>query len=574
MLFALPVASMAQGSGRDEKQMIKIADQEWQKGNFKQSFNVYKQVVAANPKSSYANFRVGEIYFLTDSAKIKSVPYLKASIQYAPISGIDTDYTAYYYLGYCYMLEEKYDTAIQCFQKYQSRLEPTADNKEAIAEINRQIQICNMAPGILKRNSDSASYLIDGQIAPLYVYNMGDSINSKYPEYSQVLFNNNSTMIFTSRRPEKHNDVDDRTGKYYENMYISYKKTNGTWTDPILYNQEVHLRTKELYTATVDISADQSVLFSYRDGSILESKKVHGSWSEPEKISKLIPKLAGAYVPSIFLSNDGKILLVVTDMPGGVGGRDIYMCTLDKSGNWSEPQNLGPNINTDQDEDAPFLLPDNKTLFFSSKGRGGLGGYDIFVSHYEHGNWSTPQNLGAPINSPGDDIYFTYNDSINNGKGYFSSSRLGGFGDMDVYGYSIVKNPVDTTKPISLAQSDTVDVESRIGKFPTCIVYFQLAKAILQPKYYPGLDSVVAYLKANKTMKIFVNGYTCAIGDVPYNQDLSVMRASVVANYFYKHGIEFERVIYRGYGKTHYVAPNDGIHNYLNRRSEVYRIIK
>ena len=573
MLSGLCLAQSSSGTGGKEKELIKNAESEWQQGHFGRSFNLFKQAVAVNPQSSYANFRVGELYYLSDSAKIKALPYLRNAIRYTPSDSKDTAIVAYYYLGYCYMLEQQYDSASYCFVKYKADLVNDKSNEEVMAEIDENLQICNMAPGILKQTPDYTAYLINGKLKQeLTVINMGDSLNTKYPEYAQILFNNDSTISFTSRRPTRENPkVDDATGKYLEDIYESKKDKNGVWSTPVLYSHQIHLHEEELHTATVFMSADQKTLFSFRDGSILQSKRVNGEWSAPQNLSKNIPKLKGAFVPSLFLSNDGKKLILVTDMAGGYGGRDIYMCTLDSAGNWSDPQNLGPDINTAEDEDGPFLMPDNKTLFFSSKGHGGLGGYDIFVSQFDNGKWSTPQNLGAPINSPGDDIFFTYKDY----HGYFSSSRLGGHGDLDIYSYDINPKPpkIDTAKADTF---NTIGANASAMKSLklSCIVYFQLARYDLDKKFYPALDSVVTMLKANKRLKISVNGYTCSLGDEMYNKDLSVLRASSIANYFYHHGVKFERVVYKGFGKTHYVAPNDGKQNYLNRRVEVFSLIK
>jgi len=565
LLYLLSGVCFGQSSP-NEKEVIKNAELEWQEGHYQKGFNLFKGAVAINPQNNYTNFRVGEIYFLSDSAKIKALPYLLNAIKYSSRSKNDSAIMAYYYLGYCYMLEENYDSASICFKKYKADLPNTKENEQAIKEIDRNLQICYSAPGILQQTTEYASYLINGiHKQNLYVLNLGDSINTKFPEYAQIVFNNDSNISFTSRRPTKENPkVDEVTGKYLEDIYECKKDKKGVWSSPSLYSRQIHLHETELYTASVFMSADQNTLFSYRDGSILESKRENGKWGVPKDLSKSIKKLKGAYVPSIFLSDDGTKLILVTDMEGGYGGRDIYMCTLDSTGNWKEPENLGPQINTAEDEDGPFLLPDNKTLFFSSKGHGGLGGYDIFVSKYDSGKWSTPINMGAPINSPADDIYFSYKDY----KGYFSSSRLGGFGDLDIYSYDIEPKP--PKHDTMIAKMDTGIKTLKLS----CTVYFQLAKHDLNKKYYPRLDSVIAMLKANPRMKISVNGYTCAIGGDSYNKDLSVMRASVVASYLFKHGVGFDRLVYQGFGKTHYVAPNDGKQNYLNRRTEVYQMVK
>jgi hypothetical protein len=125
-------------------------------------------------------------------------------------------------------------------------------------------------------------------------------------------------------------------------------------------------------------------------------------------------------------------MLVVSNRKEGFGGRDIYWTQKDGSGNWKALKNLGASINTKFDEDAPFLMKDGKTLYFSSNGHTTMGGYDVFKSMLQaDSTWSTPENLGVPINSAGDDIYYAPDDNLI--YAYHSSSRKGGFGDMDIY---------------------------------------------------------------------------------------------------------------------------------------------
>jgi len=577
MLFLLSgncFAQVSTGTTHAEREIIRNAEMEHRVGHFIKSFNLYKQAIALNPQNRYTNFRVGEIYFLSDSAKIKSLPYMRNVIKCSPSVAEDTAISAYYYLAYGYMLNEQYDSAAYCFQKYKAHLGDSNTNRQAYTEIGRQLQICSMAPGIIKRSPDSMAYFLNGKLKQdIQIKKIGDSINTKYPEYAQVLFDGGNTMLFTSRRPTKESPrPDDFTGKYLENMYVSRRDNNGVWSSPFLYSKEIYLDTKNLHTATVFISSNENMLYTYRAGIILVSKKSSGEWSPPQKLSNDIVKTKDWYVPSIFISNDSKILLLVSDEKGGYGGKDIYICRMDNKGNWSDPKNIGPDINTSEDEDAPFLMPDNKTLYFSSKGHGGLGGFDVFVSHYDSAGdkWSTPQNLGVPINSPADDIYFTYGGD----NGYLSSSRIGGAGDLDIYSFTCIKK-ADTAKKLIAKKDtvkDTVKNVSTTAALPHCVIYFQLAKSSIDKKYYPILDSIAAIMKANKEIKIRIGGFTDNIGNEKYNMELSLLRASSVAKYLFKKDIEFERVIYKGYGDTQFAAPNDGVHNYLNRRAEVEKL--
>ncbi len=160
------------------------------------------------------------------------------------------------------------------------------------------------------------------------------------------------------------------------------------------------------------------------------------NWSNLEKLPEAInSKYAES---SASLSEDGNILYFSSDRDGGYGGKDIYRSIRFGNGDWSLPLNLGPTINSKFDDDAPFISADGKSLYFSSKGHKTIGGFDIFkLSLKEDGNsWSLPQNLGYPVNTVKDDIYFVTTEDEN--KGYYSSSRDGGYGGQDIYRINLI----------------------------------------------------------------------------------------------------------------------------------------
>ncbi|MCX7743953.1 MAG: OmpA family protein [Flavobacteriales bacterium] len=136
------------------------------------------------------------------------------------------------------------------------------------------------------------------------------------------------------------------------------------------------------------------------------------------------------------ISYDGKTLIFASNRPGGIGGVDLYISTKQDNGEWSPAVNLGPTINTPDNELTPFLHSDSQTLYFSSKGHKGLGGYDIFFSKKdEKGNWTKPRNLGKPINTPGDDVSFFV--SLDGKTGFYSSDKLNGPGGLDIYTFEL-----------------------------------------------------------------------------------------------------------------------------------------
>ncbi|MBL4654957.1 MAG: OmpA family protein, partial [Bacteroidia bacterium] len=135
--------------------------------------------------------------------------------------------------------------------------------------------------------------------------------------------------------------------------------------------------------------------------------------------------------PSACFSYDGKTIYFVSNKPGGYGGRDIYKSTLDKKGKWGKSQNLGAVINSPYDEEGIFMQSDGKTFYFSSKGHTTMGGYDIFKSLLVDGKWTEPENLGYPVNTPDDDVYFVI--SASGKHGYYASAKKGGVGEKDIY---------------------------------------------------------------------------------------------------------------------------------------------
>ena len=169
-----------------------------------------------------------------------------------------------------------------------------------------------------------------------------------------------------------------------------------------------------------------------------------GEWSYPTSLNSNINQKSQE--THAHLSPDGKSLYFVSDRKNGTGGKDIYVCKQLTNGNWDAPQNVGNAINTTADEDGVFIHPDGKTMYFSSTGHNSIGGYDVFSSKLdENGNWSKPVNMGYPINSTDNDLFFVT--SADGKRGYYSSYQEDGFGEKDIYRISLEN---ETAKPITL----------------------------------------------------------------------------------------------------------------------------
>jgi outer membrane protein OmpA-like peptidoglycan-associated protein len=211
----------------------------------------------------------------------------------------------------------------------------------------------------------------------------------------------------------------------------------------------------ETHDASITFAGDETQLYIYRDLDVWISTKSNGQWGAPVKAGGNLNSTRG-FEPSVFITQDEKIMFVVSDIGSGYGGRDIYISKKDGNGNWSSLKNLGKGINTKFDEDAPFLTPDGNTLYFASNGHNSIGDYDIFKSVIdENGNFSAPENLGPPINTPGHDRYFVTTD--NGAVGYYASDREGGFGETDIYRIILDCKSVSATIIRGLVYSEDKD---------------------------------------------------------------------------------------------------------------------
>ena len=286
------------------------------------------------------------------------------------------------------------------------------------------------------------------------IVNIGREINSEFEDYAPVLNENEDEIVFTTRRREDNlneNVFDDN--KPYEDIFTA-KKTGSAWSfakniGPVVNNP--------YHDSNLALSADGSTLFLFKDeggGDIFYSERQPGGeWGPPAPMPGIIN--SSFEEKSITISVDEKTLYFSSNRPGGFGGLDIYRATKDSKGEWTNVKNLGPTINTDMDDDGPFIDYDGVTLYFSSKGRKGMGGFDVFRTTLDlkTNEWSEPFNLGYPINTPDDDIYIVF--SKDGKRAYYSSVREDGMGYTDIY---LITIPEGIKNVDPLASKDPVDL--------------------------------------------------------------------------------------------------------------------
>ena len=269
---------------------------------------------------------------------------------------------------------------------------------------------------------------------PYVIKNLGDIVNTASPEYSPVITIDGSALFFTSKRmrPDSSNAryVNIFNGQHYEDIYVSYRDRDGNWATPTFLDF-CSVRKND---ASISTSPDGQIVFVYQDinGGDIYYSQLKDTVFEPPVPFPAEELNTEYWETHITMSADGNYLFFVSDRPGGLGGRDIYRIKKLPDGSWSKAFNLGPPINSEYDEDSPFIGADNKTLYFSSNGPNSMGGFDILVSQMDDDEvWSEPRNMGYPLNSVDDDIFYTT--TADGLIGFYASDKLDGKGDKDIY---------------------------------------------------------------------------------------------------------------------------------------------
>lgn len=254
------------------------------------------------------------------------------------------------------------------------------------------------------------------------IQRLSRNVNSSFNDYAPVITADGQIMFFTSRRPLTQKELK-RNNEARENIYRSlYNEDGQDWMEATALPENINDPMR--YNSNIAISNDGQRLLIYRDdqsgnGDIFESYLKGEIWSDPQPFPKVIN--SDAHESSASIAPDGRKIYFVSERKGGIGGRDIWSCTKENDGSWSAPVNLGSIVNTSSDEESVFIHPDGKTLYFSSKGHKSKGGYDVFKTIFENGTWSKPVNLGEPINTIGDDLFFVL--TADGQTGYYASSR-------------------------------------------------------------------------------------------------------------------------------------------------------
>lgn len=395
-----------------------------------------------NPNNSYLNYQLGLAYFNSDK-KYKCGEFFIKAYELNPEVSPDI----LFFVGTGYHLKAEWESAI----KYYNKFKQSDESDELFSRLaQKKIEECE--------NGQDLSL----NPTRVWIDNLGEEVNSSYSDFAPVITADERELYFTSRREDASGGNMDEMREYYEDIYVA-KKPLGAEEWSKAENLGAPINT-EKHDATVGISPDGQKLLIYRSkkkagGDIYYSEKgENDSWGEPTPFGSNIN--SNKHEPDASISFDGKKLYFSSDMEGGYGMHDLYVSNWDEEKQeWGKPENLGPNINTQFDERGPFIHPDNYTLYFSSGGHNNIGGLDVFTSKLEEGVFSRPKNIGMPINSPDDDVYFVV---TGNGRyAYYSSFKEDGVGEKDIYLVTLLgdeKIPLTAQDFLSMFDTESFNV--------------------------------------------------------------------------------------------------------------------
>jgi len=402
--------------------------------NFQKARENFIKAYELDSTNANIQYILGFCYLQTDIHKSKAEYYLEKSVsdvtknykiddpkekQAAPI--------AYLYYGQALHINYKFDKAIENFNIFRTYV--SAKDKEYLDLVDKEIATA-------ERAKEMVAHPINVQLT-----NLGDSINTEYPEYSPVLSADERQLIYTTRRPTSTGEMKDEDGRFFEDIVVSYKDDKGKWSKPVSLSQNVNGYGHE---ASINLTPDGQTLIVYKnnpnsknpegDGNIYYTTFDGTDWSALKEFGSNVN--TPYWESHACLNADESVLFFVSDRPGGLGGKDIYRVVKLPNGKWSKALNMGPTINTPEDEDGAFIHPDGKSFFFASKGHKTMGGFDImYATLNEDNKFENIQNMGYPINTTDDDVFFGI--SPDGKRGYFSSAHEGGFGDEDIYKITI-----------------------------------------------------------------------------------------------------------------------------------------
>lgn len=415
-------------SAEAQARRIERADQAFEGRQYSEALDLYRK----GYRRVQRNDRREGVRILFKTAmcyKYLNEPRRAESFFRRAIRGNYPDPVAILYYAETLMQNEKYDDALEQFKRYAEEVPDDWRGQRGVESVQLAQDLLDN-PGLYEVNFDRTFSSRSDDFTPAF----GDHLNSN--------------LIFSSARDEALGDkTDPWTGQSFTSLFVSFQDRRGDWSNPVLLDEgpintefnegapAVNASGTELYFTRCYAIPDKEM-----GCRIFQSSRQGANWGEPKELNLVNDSTISVGHPAI--SPDEMQLYFVSDMPGGEGGKDIWVAERESpGGEFLNPKNLGPTINTPGDEMFPYVKEDG-TLYFSSNGHPGLGGLDIFFSRRDVDSWTKPQNIGTPVNSSADDFGIVFKKGTE--SGFFTSNRRerGAHGDAI---FSLYLAPVEFT---------------------------------------------------------------------------------------------------------------------------------
>lgn len=388
------------------------AEKLFEQEDYYNALPLYEELIYKGNDNINSNLKGGMCYLFLSKPE-KGLELIKKAK--TPQNEVNPNYQ--FWLGRAYHLNMKIDSALMCYRKYLVVAGPNDDFRKGVEDLIGQIHRTEI-------------HFVSGEGAPYNVQNLGEQVNSPYTEHSPLVSTDGKMLVFTSRRPLFANELPEADGEYTSKLFYSVKQSEGKWGKAIPLHPKANLKAQFNTVQWIENSEKLLLYSNDNGGSLWEVERDGEDFKDPKPFR--------ADVPAKFFRPDGcfnpgmdKIIFANNTLFDGT--YDLFMVERRTESKWNKPWKLNKTVNTSDDEIAPVWLEDGKTIVFSSKGIKGLGGYDLYKMTYDHETktLSEPENLGYPINTPGNDTHYY---QLDKGKQIFvSSARAGGFGGTDIY---------------------------------------------------------------------------------------------------------------------------------------------
>lgn len=478
----LPSISLAQPDDR-------IAREHFKKTNYLFAIPEYKTLLKVERDNADYNYELALCFLRTHCDRTQAIPYLERAVKQTKFPN-----DALYQLAIAYTYAGEWDKAVKSMTDYRDKVSGK-DKDNAVKMIENLLEAKAMIA------------------IPINVtFTNIQEINTEYPDYYPFIVTDEQSLYFTSRRPKTKSQKVDYDGYYSADTYVS--TFDG---DKFSLSRDMGTKINSKYDdQIVGVSADGELLFLYSNatetyGALYKLEKNGGAW----KKTKFIENVEGEKTIETAgcINAEGNTILFSSNRKGGFGGYDIWMLRKLPNGQWALPQNLGPEINTAFDEDFPTLQADGVTLYFSTNGRGGMGGYDLFKTTWnpEDNTYSTPQNIGYPLNTPYDERTISFAEDEKHA--YISAYRPEGKGDLDIY--RVTFDEVEFIPAVY--QIRVQDSDTSFFTEPTLVVTNEDGDLIGEYKANPNTKKYTIALNPGRYLvEVVADGYT------PLTQNLNV----------------------------------------------------